>query len=472
MQITHFSATPTLKARSWAALVALLALLALLAGCGSDTPPYQDLPLRDALNAAPEVLAAMPEDDLRDVAQRFEEAHAAASAGEETSIDGVDIPSLPVLLRGADALREEEGKDAVVLGAIDPLPDGFVLRLSPAAAAGAEAMEPLAVRALKGEPATSTASLEDAALRGRAGVILADLAKRAGAHELIRITGMPAGVIAMDGSMYVNASWLVALSALSAPTDRAPPAPPIALPPLEPKSVRANPYKLPASILECAADVQDVCTCASNTLCDHDATDPSFGSGQAECEWVNADRGPRSEALCVLALLSIEKLRDCVASAGSACAQLPVGDRASALAFVADVACMDAMDLCLRYGKPRTPVETPSSGGGGSNCTNSSCSDCDSCNSCDECDEDQDNCNQNCAECNENCDQCNENCRECDENYKSCNENCRVSARRRPHAHSNPTAPPPLGTLLCLLAPIGYILRRSRSSADRPRSGS
>src|SRR3712207_5742047 len=59
------------------------AVLLALGACGAESPPYDDLPLRDALSAAPEVLAALPEEALHDLAVRLEEAHGAQ--GGETA---------------------------------------------------------------------------------------------------------------------------------------------------------------------------------------------------------------------------------------------------------------------------------------------------------------------------------------------------------------------------------------------------
>ena len=56
---------------------ALVVAATLASGCGEEMPPYEELPLRDALSAAPEVLASMPEESRREVARRLEEARAA-----------------------------------------------------------------------------------------------------------------------------------------------------------------------------------------------------------------------------------------------------------------------------------------------------------------------------------------------------------------------------------------------------------
>ncbi|WP_437800121.1 hypothetical protein [Sorangium sp. So ce693] len=449
--------------------VALLALPA-LGACGAETPPYDDLPLRDALSAAPEVLAALPEEVLHDVAVRLEEAH--GEQGDETAIDGAEIASVPALVRSADAARDELGKDAVVLGALEPSEDGFVLRSVTAVAAGRGPEGPLdrPAPALAGQAASpETAPLEEAALGGRAGEILAELARRADAHDVVRVTGLPAGVIAQDHTVYVNAAWLVALSALSPKDAPALPAPAggaamPAWPRSEPRSVRINPYHLPSSVAECAAEVRDVCTCAVAGQCEHDRTDPTFADAQAECSWVNAG-ALNAEALCVLALLSIDGVKECVLSAGSgACAALPIAGRDGATAFAGDEGCMAVLDRCLQYGSPTVPAVTPSapsgtSGGDG----------CGSCGGgCDGCNEDVSGCNQNCSDCNQNCHDCNQNCRDCNQNCKDgdpstgSNSSCKLSAGRRDPGGGHPGAPVPLGAAFWLLLPAGYMLLHIR----------
>lgn len=450
------------------------AAMEVLGACSAETPPYEELPLRDALSAAPDVIAALPEQARREVAERLEEAHLAG--GEEATIAEADIPSVPALIRTADSTREEEEKDAIVLAAIEPRAGGFVLRGIDVGQAGGGAIE---LSALSGSPATLTAALEEAALRGRAGAILGALGASVDAREIVRTTGVPAGVVAMDGTMYVNASWLVALSALEAPSGEQQAAviaaPPIKLaPPKAPQSVRVNPYKLPGSVNECAFDVKDVCLCAEALQCDHDQTDPTFGSAQLECEWVNAADG-RADALCVLALMSIEAIRDCVRSSGSECTQTVIANRDEALAFVADEACVDVLDACLQYGKPAAPVSSPSTPS--RNACNSGCSggSCDGCNDdCSECNNDCAECNQNCEECNQNCEDCNENCKECDENQKNCSGQggssaafqggasyCKVSRR----ASRVPDGPVPFMAAFWMFAPAVYIARRTRRRA-------
>ncbi|WP_437679252.1 hypothetical protein [Sorangium sp. So ce131] len=445
---------------------AVLLSIPALGACGAESPPYDDLPLRDALSAAPEVLAALPEEALHDMAVRLEEAHGATE--ETTAVDGVEIASVPALVRSADAAREELGEDAIVLGALEPSAGGFVLRSLAAERAPAG---PLDRPALAGQPASpETAGLEDAALDGRAGAIVAELARRAGARDLVRVTGLPVGVVARDHTVYVNASWLVALSALAPPDRPARPSPPadgvvlLEPPRSEPRSVRGNPYHLPGSIAECAAGVRDVCTCAVAGTCDHERTDPAFADAQEECAWVNAEP-LRAEALCVLALMSIDGVKECVQAAGSgACGALPIAGRDGALAFAADAGCMAALDRCLQYGKPTTPAGVPSGSSSGAS-SESGCGSSSGCG-CGGCNEDVAGCNQNCSDCNQNCRDCNQNCRDCNQ---SCKDNdpsagsgssasCRLSAGRHGLEGGPPGAPLPLGAAFWLLVPAGYML--------------
>lgn len=447
--------------------VALRLAIPALAACSAETPPYDELPLRDALSAAPEVLAVLPEHVLHDTAVRLEEAHAAG--GEEMAIAGAEIAAVPALIRSADAAREDRGEDAIVLGELEPSAQGFTLRALAAERASGEALErPV----LKGQPASpATARLEEAALGGRAGEILAQIARRAEARELVRVTALPVGVVAQDHTVYVNASWLVALSALAPPDTPALSAPPsggVALsepPRIEPRSVRANPYHLPPSVAACAADVRDQCTCASAGRCEHERTDPSFADSQAECTWVNG-AALRAEALCVLALMSIDGVKECVLSAGSgACSALPIAGRDGALAFAADAGCMSSLDNCLQYGRP-TPrrsgsIAAPSSTTGDSGC------------GCSSCNEDIDECNENCSDCNDNCKDCNDNCHDCNERCKESDSSgnsgsstsCRLSAGRRDPGGGRPDAPLPVGAGLWLLAPAAYMMLRVRRGA-------
>ena len=101
---------------------ALLVAATWLGGCGADMPPYEELPLRDALSAAPEVMASMPEESRREVARRLEEARGAEGDAPALIKADEEDSGVAALVRGGDAAREAGGKDALVLGVIEPSP--------------------------------------------------------------------------------------------------------------------------------------------------------------------------------------------------------------------------------------------------------------------------------------------------------------------------------------------------------------
>ena len=181
---------------------AALALALLAAACGQEAPPYDALPLRDALRAAPEVLAAMPEATRREVAERIEEA--ARAEDEKRALPSPELPTLDALASAADEAREEEGKDALVLAEVAPGEAGLVVassvRVEPDDAkdpAGATKDGP---PELRGRPSAATSALEKAALEGRAGRELRALSRKYHAREIVRTTGLRNGrvVVARD----------------------------------------------------------------------------------------------------------------------------------------------------------------------------------------------------------------------------------------------------------------------------------
>src|SRR5262249_31004835 len=156
-------------------------LLALLFGaCADEAPPFDDLPLRDALGADPEVIAALPREAERALGERFESTRKGESEAEEVQPDASGTPA--ALVRDADAAREERGEDALVAAILSPEAGSVVVRprrLEDAAA-------PLALPPLLGQPpSASTAEAEAQALAGRAGAIVAALVEHAGAKQMV-----------------------------------------------------------------------------------------------------------------------------------------------------------------------------------------------------------------------------------------------------------------------------------------------
>jgi hypothetical protein len=115
-----------------------------------------------------------------------------------------------VKVQAADAARLQAGQDSVVVAACQSA-DGH-LSLSKVPVRDAAATTPLPK--LEGAQAVTTADLEQRSLDGAAGKRVREIMEATGATRLQRVVGWPSGAISVDGVVYVNAAWLVALSAL------------------------------------------------------------------------------------------------------------------------------------------------------------------------------------------------------------------------------------------------------------------
>ena len=172
-----------------------------LVGCGDGTPPLDELPLRDTLRADPAVVAALGDSARQRLAARFE----AAVTDDAVSDAVAEGPTPANEVRSLDEARGRRAADALVMGVIA---DG----VARPAGVGAGAQTPLPE--LEGEVATNTAALEARALDGAAGARLRALLTASGARRLERVVGWPAGAVAIGETIYVDASWLVALAPL------------------------------------------------------------------------------------------------------------------------------------------------------------------------------------------------------------------------------------------------------------------
>jgi hypothetical protein len=180
-----------------------------LVGCGDGTPPLDELPLRDTLRADPAVVAALGDSERRRLAARFE----AATTDDATTDVITDRPTPAVEVTSLDEARVRRAADALVVGTIGGGVAGPV-------ALGVSAQTPLPQ--LEGEAATTTAALEARALDGAAGARLRALLKASGAQRLERVVGWPAGAVAIGETIYVDASWLVALAPAEGAVDAGP----------------------------------------------------------------------------------------------------------------------------------------------------------------------------------------------------------------------------------------------------------
>jgi hypothetical protein len=176
--------------------------LLLWAGCDQGEPPFDRLPLRDALRADPAVLAGLSDEARARLAARFE----AARSGDATVDHLTAAPSATpaTVVAHMDQARLQRQAEPLLVGVIRqdaawPI-DGDDDRAS----------SPLPP--LEGSLAASTAEVEARALASTAGVELRILIAATGARHLVRVVGWPSGAVAIDETIYVNASWLVALA--------------------------------------------------------------------------------------------------------------------------------------------------------------------------------------------------------------------------------------------------------------------
>lgn len=173
-----------------------------LVGCAEGAPPFDELPLRDVLAANPEAIAELPPPARAKLAQRFERARAS-----DESLDQTNMDSLPARTREdrIERARRSRNVEALIVGMIDdraawPIRDRVEV-------------PGVALPALDGAAAGPSAELETQALAGKAGPVLRGLFAASGARRLQRVIGWPAAAVAIDETVYVNAAWLVSLSA-------------------------------------------------------------------------------------------------------------------------------------------------------------------------------------------------------------------------------------------------------------------
>jgi hypothetical protein len=177
-----------------------------LVGCGDGTPPLDELPLRDTLRADPAIVATLGDAARLRLAGRFE-----AAVTEDATSDAIaDRPAPASEVTALDEARMRRTAEALVVGTIG---DGVARPV--ATVVGAQTPLPR----LEGEVATTTAALEARALDGAAGARLRALLKASGAQRLQRVVGWPAGAVAIGETIYVDASWLVALAPVEGGVD-------------------------------------------------------------------------------------------------------------------------------------------------------------------------------------------------------------------------------------------------------------
>jgi hypothetical protein len=181
-----------------------LCWLALAIGCGEGGPPLDELPLRDALRVAPAVVAGLPPEARARLSARLE---AARTVNPTSDRLGAGTPTPEALVGALDRQRVERQADPLLVGIIA---DGLARPIADPSQLNGASLSPLPP--IEGEPAGDTASLEARALDGGVGVTVRALLAASGSRHLWRVTGWPIGAIAIDGTVYVNGSWLAALA--------------------------------------------------------------------------------------------------------------------------------------------------------------------------------------------------------------------------------------------------------------------
>ena len=253
----------------------------------------------------------------------------------------------------------------------------------------------------------------------------------------------------------MNESWLVALSALE-DSCVAPPTPAIpsginATPGSNPLSVDFSPFDLPETLNTCTLQLQQKCACGLSMSCAHEPTDQTFSDANAECTWVN-QQSENASAICILGLLSLDNVKECVESAPSPCTVMPLKNRDDAVLFASSARCITILDNCLDHGDPEN--SSPSS-----SCSGDSCDDCDVTAT------DCKNALEICVACAEICAACAQNADRktaADESaFKFATVHSVNYCSVRPQSAKSPL-PAPVGAALWLFAPVAYLLSRSR----------
>lgn len=187
-------------------LALLCGLGALLLGQASHAaPPFEKLSLRDALLARPEIIASLDQEARQQLVQRFEAARRNPTEPLRMTTAGATIPVEQ--MRAMDEARYAARADAFIAGKLVNSPAG--LEALPYSTEVSDPGEPMPIEWIATGP---TAEAEQSALLGNAGTIIRRLMLISESSRLVRVESWPIAVLAIDGTLYVNAAWLVAMS--------------------------------------------------------------------------------------------------------------------------------------------------------------------------------------------------------------------------------------------------------------------
>jgi len=91
--------------------------LALLVGCDQGPPPFDELPLRDALHASPEVVALLPDSARVQLAARFDSARARDDTTDELETSEAAAPV--AMVAALDRVRQGRKGEPLVVGVLN-----------------------------------------------------------------------------------------------------------------------------------------------------------------------------------------------------------------------------------------------------------------------------------------------------------------------------------------------------------------
>ncbi len=177
--------------------------LLLLVGCDQGPPPFEELPLRDALHADPDIVASLPDTARVQLAARFETARAKDDRTDEVATGEAISPA--AMVAALDGVRVRRKGEPLVVGIVS---NGAAWPVREHAYPPRAPVLP----PIEGRLAAATATLENWALQGEGGAAVRALFAASGAHHLHRVVGWPVGAVAIEDTVYVNGSWLVSLA--------------------------------------------------------------------------------------------------------------------------------------------------------------------------------------------------------------------------------------------------------------------
>lgn len=178
-------------------------------GGGEETPPLDELMLRDSLLAEPAVIAQLRPDVRQRLRARFSAERLRTDATTEFTTQQ-DAPLANQVLV-MDAARFSAGRDALISGSLQRI-DQTGQRTQAAAFIAPVGDHPAStLPPMQGDMSGETILMEQRALEGEAGAVIEQLLKSSNAQRIERVIAWPIAALSAGGTVYVNASWLTAM---------------------------------------------------------------------------------------------------------------------------------------------------------------------------------------------------------------------------------------------------------------------